>query len=492
MKKFKLYKKNSTRISALIMAGFLSITSITGCSKEDNNQDDISVESTYSNAEESFVDNSIDDSLINNRAGIASLFPTISKDIVNNSSLILLLDEIAKEDENSKINADVISKYKSKINSNDMMNDFNSFLDVLEQNMINSNNILETNELVIEKDRVIISILEEITNNIMNGTKEDIKFNFNFMYSLFVLEDEIDYGGVNFKIRDLSYSSRALAGSYARVSAYYARNYITDEEYSKIDDRTNDQNNKAYIKTKLEILSNDMEEVSIVDVNALFTQEYKNTNKILSNKVNVEEDNIKNLVNYINLEYLDSDMVANKDKNTILDGYTDEKVYNTLLAIDAITEYNSNNKNDLIVLSNILVSEYEFTDNGKIDKVVLDYIQFNSVMLLNTTTENSTKEEIFNNPYFKNIYKYFTKQDFVHKYNENNIVSINYQDISEGAKFIANEIVLYTINKRPNIKEYQGYEEKIFTNLEESIQYIQNTITGECEKVDVEEFVKVK
>ena len=88
---------------------------------------------------------------------------------------------------------------KSKINSSDMMNDFNSFLDILEQPMINSDVVLETNDLVIEKDKAIISILEEITNNIKNGTKEDIEFNFNLMYDLFVLEEVIDYGGI-FKV----------------------------------------------------------------------------------------------------------------------------------------------------------------------------------------------------------------------------------------------------------------------------------------------------
>ena len=36
------------------------------------------------------------------------------------------------------------------------------------------------------------------------------------------------------------------------------------------------------------------------------------------------------------------------------------------------------------------------------------------------------------------------------------------------------------------------YIEKSQTNLTESIQYIQNTVTGECEKVEASEFVKTK
>lgn len=479
MKNLKIYK----RTAALLLAGVTFVTSMVGLSACSNKEDNkIEITSTDVN----------DDNVNNTREGIVKLFPTMNKDIIDNASLILLLGEIAKPDENGKISSDNISKYKSKIDTDNMMNDFNSFLNVLEQEMINSNKIIYTNSLAIENDKMILAKIESIVSGIITGKEEVKKENFALIYNLFVLEDKINYGGLEFEIRDLSYASRALAATYARTAAYFARNYITDEEYAKIDDRTNDQNNKAYIKTRLEILSNDMDEVSKVDVNSLFEKEYEDTNKLLLNKVNVDEETMKDLVNYVNLEYLNSDQVANKDKNSILNEYSDEKVYNSILAIDAITEYNSNNKDNLIILSNVLVSEYANTNTGAFDKVVLDYIQFNSVMLLNTTDENSTKEEIFNNIYFQNIYKYFTKQNFEHKYTNDNVVAINYQDISEGVKFIANEIVLYTINKRPNIKEYQGYEERINSNLEESIQYIQNTITGECEKVEIEGFVKVK
>ena len=113
-------------------------------------------------------------------------------------------------------------------------------------------------------------------------------------------------------------------------------------------------------------------------------------------------------------------------------------------------------------------------------------------MLLNTTKAESTQKEIYNNLYFQNLYKYFTKQNFTHKYSEDNEVTVNYQDVSDGAKLIANEIVSYTLNQRSNILGFEGYEEKINTNLTETIQYVQNVVTGECEKVELNEFVKTK
>lgn len=494
MRKLKLDKNISTRISALAMAGMIFVTSMAGCKKENNNNNNnnpiISTTQPVDNNETK--NNEIINKVNKTREEIKNLFNTMNQDIVNNASLIMLLDEIAKEDENGKINSDIISNFKAKINTDNMMSDFNSFLDTLEQSMIEKEELISVSNLVIDSDKEILSKIELITSNIINGTKEEKILNFDLIYTLFVLEDEITYDELTFDVRDLSYSARAIAQGYARTCAYYAKDYITEEQYEKIDNRTNNQNNKAYIKTKLEILANEMVEKSQVDVITLFKEEYSVTKVTVNGKINVSEDNLVDLVNYINLEYLDSDKVSNKDKNQILGEYEDKKVSNVLLTIDAINEYNQNNNNDIVLFSNLIVDNYKETETGKIDKVALDYIQFNAIMLLNTTTLESTAKEIYNNLYFQNIYKYFTKQNLTHKYNENNEVSINYQDISDGAKFVANEIIIYIFSKRPNIKEYEGYDEKINTNLEETIQYIQNIITGECEKVDVTEFVKTK
>lgn len=476
-RKFKLDRNLSNRISALAAAGmiFVSALAITGCSKKEDSSANTAIVS---------IQNSNDET----QRGIKNLFPTMNDEIVKNSSLIILLDEIAKEDENGKISSEVISQFKSKIDVENMMGDFSSFLDVLEQTMIENKKVLVTSNLVIDNDEEILAKIETITENIITG--KDVKTNFDLIYTLFVEEDEVTYDGLKFEIRDLSYAGRAIANMYARTCAYFSKESITKTQYEKIDARTDNQNSKAYIKTKLEILNNGMIEKSEVDVTNLFNNEYDEAKTLTNGKVNIGDEDIKNLVNYMNLEYLDSDRVATKDKNAILGEYTDEKVSNVLVTIDAITKYNANNKSNLILLSNMLVDNYKETSTGKIDKVVLDYIEFNSVMLLNTTTKESTKEEIFNNPYFKNIYSYLRKSNFTHKYSEENVVDINYQDISDGVKFVCNQIVYYTLNERSNIFKYTGYEEKVNLNLEESIQYIQNTITGECEKVEAKEFIK--
>lgn len=477
MKKFKLDKKTSLRISSLVLLGALSITPMTGCTKKANGD---------------FNNPSINAMKETTEKGIVTLFPTMNEEIVENSSIIILLDDIAKEDENGKINADVISEFKSKVDSSNMMNDFNSFLNVLEQTMIQNERVISTNSFVSNNDKTILSKIEKITTNIINGNKETKRTNFDLIYQLVVEEKEITYDGLTFNLRDLGYGERAIAGAYARTCAYFAKEYITEEEYAKIDERTNDQNNKAFIKTDLEILGNQIVEKSEEDVEKIFNTEYSDTKGAFAGRINISDSNIINLVNYINLEYLDSDKVSNKDKKEVLGTYSDEAVSNTLNAIDAITEYNTNNTSNIILISSMLVDSYKETTTGKVDIVTLDYIQFNTIKLLNTTTEASTAEEIFNNPYFQNIYQYFRKANFVHDYSNTNSVSINYQDISDGAKFVANEMVYYTLSKRPNVFKYEGYEEKINLNLVESIQYIQNVVTGECKKIDITDFVKSK
>jgi len=480
MRKFKLDKNLSVRISSLVMAGVLTISAtmgLAGCSKKgENNNSAIVAVQTQNDA---------------TKKGIKDLFPTMNSEIVDNASLIILLDDIKNENENGKISADIISKFKAKIDVDNMMDDFNAFLNELEQSMIEQKQLIDISNLVVDKDEQIISKIAKLTKSIIEGDSNTKKSNYDLIYKLFVEEDEITYDGLTFKVRDLSYSGRAIAATYARTADTFAKDYVSKDKREKLDARTNDQNNKAYIKTDLEILANQIDEKSLVDVNKEFTSEYQDTKNLINGKITVTDEAIEDLVEYLNLEYLNSDRVATKDKNAVLESYSEERVYNTLLTVDAITEYNKNNSNNIILLSNLLVSDYENTTTGKIDKVVLDYIQFNSIKLLNTTTVETSATELFNNPYFQNIYLYFRGADFTHKYTKDNVVNVNAQDVSEGARFIANEIVNYTLSKRPNIFEYKGYKEKLESNLIESIQYIQNTVTGECEKIDKEKF-KIK
>ena len=239
-----------------------------------------------------------------------------------------------------------------------------------------------------------------------------------------------------------------------------------------------------------------MEEVSEIDVIKLFDEKYEEINKLLKGKVNLSNDTIKNLVNYINLKYISGDKVSTKDMKQIVGEYTDEKVNDVITAIDAINTYNLSNQNNIIPFSVFLVDEHLKTETGITDKIALDFIQFNSIMLNNTTDSKTNYNELKNNPYFKNVYKYFTKQNFTHIQKDENGKKINnniiWQEISDGTNFVNYQVILYTLNKLPKVDNLDNYIEKTETNIGESIQYIQNTIMDECKKVDATEYVLTK
>jgi len=500
MKKFKIDKEISKRLAALSMAGMILVTGLAGCSKNKNGDDQTTTSITETNTIEVdlyFEEKSLVSTVNQN---IQSLFPTMNDEVAYNATLTLLLSELAKEDENGKIKADVISNFKSRIDTNNIMTDFNTFLDALENGMIKEEKIITVSNILPEElkdDKQILSIIESITSKIINSNnKEEIISEFDKIYTLFVEEDEIEVNGLKFEIRDLTYANRALAQAYARTSAYYARNYITDEQYSRIDKRTNDQNNKAYIKTDWEILNNQMNEVSKVDIVKLLDSKYTAFNKLLNGKISLSSNGEKYVVDYLNLKYLTSDRVATKDRRAILDDYEDSKISDTISAIDAITEYNYKNSSSAILFSNLLIDDYMNTSSGKIDTLALNFVQYNANMLRSTVNSDSTFTDVFNNPYFQNIHKYIMKQNVVYKYKDENgnVVesTIVYQEVSDSVNLYCNEVINYTLNKLPKIDKLNSHLEMAQSNVEESIQDIQNKITDECKKVDFEDYAKVK
>ena len=179
MRKFKIDKNLSKRIAALSMAGLIFVTNLAGCKKQSNNKTQ--------------TPNSIVKMVDNTNNNIDILLPQISDEMVDNSSLMLLLDVIAKEDENGKISADVISEFKSKLDVDDMMNEFTSFLDIIGYDIKQNGKVLKVSNVFpkeLNNDKVILSNIETILENIIKYSKEKNKngvvSEFNKIYTLFV------------------------------------------------------------------------------------------------------------------------------------------------------------------------------------------------------------------------------------------------------------------------------------------------------------------
>ena len=488
MRKFKIDKNLSKRLAALSAAGIILVTGLTGCKSKENKTE------TANSSIVTMVDDTTNK--------IDAILPEASDEIVDNASIMLLLDVIAKEDANGKISADVISEFKSKLDVDDMISDFVSFLDMIGFNAKETGVVEKVSTVLPEElnnDKVILSNIETILENIIKYSKEENKdgvvAEFDKIYTLFVEEKEIEMNGTTFEIRDLTFTSRAVATTYAETAGYYAASYISQDKLAKLDDRTNDQNNKAYIKEKLEKLSNQMEEKSEVDVISLFDTKYIEVSNLLNGKVNLSESTIKNLINYMNLKYMAGDKVATKDMNSLVGEYDDEKVNDVIIAIEAINTYNFNNQNNIIPYSSLLVDEHLKTDTGKTDKIALDFVQYNTIML-NNTDDVKTYDELSNNPYFKNVFKYFTKQDFTHITKNENGEQVNndivWQHISDGVNFVNYQVILNSLNNLPQVENIDNYKSVTEENFGQSIQYIQNTIMDECKKVDTKEYILTK
>ena len=502
-----MMKYLNKRIVSILMSGItvVSAATYTACSKkprvtettQTTEMDDI--DNTF-NSEEQMVDSTIE--------RIKGLGVNVSEEIIaKDSALLMLLSELAREDENGKISADVMSHFKNIINEQNMVDNYDALLNKVENAMLDGNFISLASVLPdnMQNEKSILSSIENIAQNALNNKndKNAVLDAFDKMYTLFVEEKEIN----GFEVRDLPYSLRSAASSYAREVNHLARYYANEQKRSDLDKRTDDQNAKSYIINILGKISNQMEEQSLdKDLVERFNLMYTEFNNKIMPFVRTSQESQKNLVNFINLEYLTSEEVSTKDRKELVGEYDEKTVRSTFDLIDAITKYNSDaylkdkENAKILGLEKILI-------NGKEqDVLVLKFVQFNSFMLLNSVNENTTYEELMINPYYDNLTKYITKiedngsKGFVHKYKDSNGKEIEemieYQNISDGVHFVCDEIARYTLGKvkgKKNITEnetFNTYYDQATRNVVNSIQYLQNTIYGECEKVDANEYVK--
>ena len=416
--------------------------------------------------------------------------------VVLDSSLMLLLSLLAKEDENGKISAETINHFKSIVNVNTMINNYDTLLNKIENGMINNRFVYLSDVLPIElvDSKGILRNIENIAKHAYDNpdNKEIILEAFDKMYTLFVEEKELD----GFKVRDLPYSLRAAASSYAREVTLLARNYASNEKLNAMDKRTNDQNNRSYMVNILSIVSNQIVDKSEIDVVNTFEDYYEAFHTVISPIVNTNEETEKDLVNYINITYLTSDKVSTKDRNTLVGEYDENKVTSVFELIDAITKYNYSSQNNYFGFEALLVEKNEY------DVLALKFIESNSRRLLNTINQDTTYEDLRINPYYDNLCKFITKLEngFEHTYKDENgnevTKTILYQNVSDSVVFVCDEIIRYTLSlvkDKQNLKDneiLETYYNQATTNSVYMIQYLQNTIYGECEKVDEKVYFK--
>ena len=114
MKKFKLNKEGSIRFIALTLSAITLLSVFTGCNKKgETEKEDTKLVQMMDDVEAL-------------KKQLQILLPGLNQDIIDNATLILMLDELKNENKNGKISAEYISAFKNKIDPDNMMNDFNS------------------------------------------------------------------------------------------------------------------------------------------------------------------------------------------------------------------------------------------------------------------------------------------------------------------------------------------------------------------------------
>ena len=518
MKKFKLQKN---KVLAVIVAGVMSSSVLAACSKKKDETKNISPKTTtvVRNVNtaldfSSDILSGVNKEKPSNETGkyatekqiyseintnIDTNFSDLTENIKKNTSLILLLDIFAPENEYGKIDSSIISEFKSRIDIDTMMEDFYSFVATVESEIEVEDKFVRVSDILpdVKSDqKQILSKIEDICLNIKNLSSDSknsskIQSEFKKIYDLFVDEEELEVDGLRFSVRDLDYGNRAVAAAYARAASYYARSYITDKQINDIDNRTNDQNNKAQIKIILEVLNNSIIEKSTDDVNEQINTSVKELGEF---DLNISDDNIKNIINILNIDYLMSDKVSTVDERSILGKYDDEEVKSAIDSITAISLHNINNKDNLVIWSEFLTDSYKTTEQGKIDSLALDYVLFNTVMLNNTVKSDASDNEILNNPYFKNLKLYISKQDFVQSVERNGKVEntpITFKNIGEGTKFVCDIMVISALAKYPEFSDAYGFTDVAQSNFNIQLQQYQNIVMDECKKID-DEYVIIK
>ena len=466
----KVNKDLKKRIAAvsLSLVSLVGVFTFSSCKKE--------VTEEVENYEE--VENNIDKIRDNIKGKISNM----SLVDAYNAAIILDMNEIVKRDSNDKYNADIMSKLTKNMEPDALIDSYCAVLDNIENEItINGNNVRFSEVLpeTYSKEKEILSKLEDLVLDSLSQSKETSVKIFEIVYDLFVLDKIVEVRGTTFATRDLSPQFRALTNHYAKAMAYNARNFIDDKKYEEVINSTNGDDWKSQIFTELSVLDNQMQEESKVDAVKIFNNKYTQVKNLLNQVMQVNDNEVKALVNYLNIDYLNMDEVSYSDKLSILGDYSDESVSLAIDLIDRIMEYNKNNLNSMVAFSKFLVDEYKAKDKGEISSLALDNILYSSLKLYDETREDVKFSDVYLNPNFKELEKYLTKQDT--KYSVSNKEhDIDFQSIGNGANFVNFVVILNEFNYSLNIKELDSYKELAQDGLKQEISFIRNYVYGEC------------
>lgn len=465
MKKFKLYKDLSIRLSALSLAGIITVMGFGGC-KEKKQEDTNEVILTN----DQLINNEIDKltDLLNSK--LDDKFYLNSDD--QKSSIVLLnLDYIvsnATYDENGQLCETALDHiYPRGINTKKELNDLNTFLSKYREytRLLTSKEefINLSDYALLENDKLIIQELENMIKELIilknKGSKEEINKLFDKISSFFVNEGTLNINGKEYKKSDLSNGFRKGSEVFGTIASSMTHEYVEEEKRAKLDDKLNTSDSIYQLEVLLEVFANSKQNVintminnqdtyilsdSDYDMINSFNSKYDEVLNSIKGKINLTNDEISSLVQIANIDYLASDKVTSGAMKTIITNDFEVIINNARSAQEKIEVYNKNHQNDLYTYENLFVDDVENTVNITAIKGNI----YSAINLLNDVDSNSTYSDIYNNSYFQflELYNGYSSEVTI---NSKDGSKITKNDTGYGTRFITNNIARIALESLP-------------------------------------------
>lgn len=471
-RKYKIDKETSKRLLASVMAGFMFVTGLglSGCSKKDNNETDQFETEVVSVDPDEVINNTLDD-LTNKLSGNIENKFFLNSDDQKSSIVLLNLDYIisnATYDENGNLLTTALDKiYPNGLNTKKELNDLNTFLSKYREytRLLKSTDdfICLSDYALIEKDKIIIAELENMTKELITlinkGNKEDINNLFNKVSAFFVDEGALIINGKEYKKEDLSNGFRKGSEVFGTIFSEMTPDYVSETDRKNLDNKLKTTDSIYQIEVLLEVFANSKQNVintminnqntyilddSDIEVINSFNSKYDQVYKDTKEKINLTTDEISSMVQIANIDYLASDNVSAGAMKSIITKDFDTVIKHATSGIKKVESYNKSHINDLYTYEDLFMNDEE----NLVNIVAIKGNIYATLNLLNEVNSNSTYSEIYNNQYFQflELYNNYSSEATINGADGSKITK---NDTGYGTRFITNNIARIALESLP-------------------------------------------
>lgn len=357
-----------------------------------------------------------------------------------------------------------------------------------------------------EKDKSIISTLEELTKELINLSKTNtnksrIEEIFNLM-DKFYSNKTINVNGVKIDKDDLSNGYNVASEVFGQITSVYTKEFVSKKRRKALDEKLFAKDRINRIAMLLETFGNNKENIINQYVEGeniyILTEEDNKVinqynslcesifNELNNKNISISENEIKDVVIIANIDYLASDYVsAGVLKSLVGDRNIESILKNATSFVEKVENYNKKNKD-----TSKFYKYNIFMNSSSVEQVVnsiaIKGALYTTNGLRSTVKDNITKEGLLNNKYYNAIKLYNQySNDVAIKSADGKKITKN--DTGMGTRYITDAIYLKALKEMPSqIKTINNLVNNTNKDLS-SINGISWAIDNKCSEY---EFVK--